>query len=45
VDARGGHVYWTNVGIPNLDLDGGNRKVIVPQGEPGSNLPMLARKF
>ena len=32
VDAGGGHVYWTNMGIPNLDLDGGNRKVIVPQG-------------
>src|SRR5215470_19254132 len=40
VDAHAGHVYWTNMGIPNLDdgsiersdLDGGNRKVIVPQG-------------
>jgi hypothetical protein len=40
VDARAGHIYWTNMGIPNLDdgsieradLDGGNRKVIVPQG-------------
>jgi hypothetical protein len=26
VDAAGGHVYWTNMGILNLDLDGGNRK-------------------
>jgi hypothetical protein len=40
VDAVAGHIYWTNMGIPNLDdgsiervdLDGGNRRVIVPQG-------------
>jgi sugar lactone lactonase YvrE len=40
VDADAGHIYWTNMGIPNLDdgsieradLDGGNRRVIVPQG-------------
>lgn len=40
VDAEAGHVYWTNMGIPNLDdgsieradLDGSNRKVVVPQG-------------
>jgi len=40
VDAEAGHIYWTNMGIPNLndgtieraDLDGKNRKVIVPQG-------------
>jgi hypothetical protein len=40
VDAAAGHIYWTNMGIPNLDdglieradLDGGNRRVIVPQG-------------
>jgi hypothetical protein len=40
VDVAGGHIYWTNMGIPNLDdgsieradLDGGNRRVIVPQG-------------
>jgi hypothetical protein len=40
VDAKAGHIYWTNMGIPNLDdgsieradLNGGNRKVIVPQG-------------
>jgi hypothetical protein len=38
VDAR--HIYWTNMGIPNLndgsiertDLDGRNRKMIVPEG-------------
>jgi hypothetical protein len=40
VDADAGHIYWTNMGIPSrgdgsverADLDGGNRKVIVPQG-------------
>src|SRR6201987_6023619 len=40
VDSEAGHIYWTNMGIPNLDdgsieradLDGKNRKVIVPQG-------------
>jgi hypothetical protein len=40
VDVEAGHIYWTNMGIPNLndgsieraDLDGGNRKVIVAQG-------------
>jgi hypothetical protein len=41
VDAETGHIYWTNMGIPNLndgsieraDLDGKNRKVIVAQGK------------
>jgi len=40
VDAAAGHLYWTNMGVPNLDdgsieradLDGSNRRVIVPQG-------------
>jgi hypothetical protein len=40
VHVEAGHIYWTNMGVPNLndgsieraDLDGGNRKVIVPQG-------------
>ena len=40
VDAEAGHIYWTNMGVPNLDdgsieradFDGGNRKVVVPQG-------------
>jgi hypothetical protein len=38
VEAR--HIYWTNMGVPNLndgsieraDLDGSNRKTIVPKG-------------
>ena len=40
VDVEAGHIYWTNMGVPNLDdgsieradLDGSNRKVIVPSG-------------
>jgi hypothetical protein len=40
VDANAGHIYWTNMGIPSLndgsieraDIDGKNRKTIVPQG-------------
>ena len=40
VDAEAGHIYWTNMGIPNLDdgsieranVDGKNRRVVVPQG-------------
>src|SRR6266571_3104379 len=30
VDAEAGHIYWTNMGIPNLDDR--NRRIIVPQG-------------
>src|SRR5260370_13240561 len=41
VDVEAGHIYWTNMGIPNLndgsveraDLDGTNRKTIVAQGD------------
>jgi hypothetical protein len=41
VDTEAGHIYWTNMGIPNLndgsveraDIDGKNRKVIVAQGK------------
>jgi len=40
VDTENGYIYWTNMGVPNLndgsieraDLDGRNRTVIVPQG-------------
>jgi hypothetical protein len=40
VDAAAGHIYWTDMGVPDLndgaieraDLDGGNRKTIVPPG-------------
>jgi hypothetical protein len=40
VDVEARHIYWTNMGVPNLndgsieraDIDGKNRKVIIPQG-------------
>jgi hypothetical protein len=40
VDTQAGHIYWTNMGIPSAndgsieraDLDGKNRKVIIPEG-------------
>src|SRR6516162_2167138 len=40
VDVEAGHIYWTNMGVPSendgsierADLDGKNRKVIVPKG-------------
>jgi DNA-binding beta-propeller fold protein YncE len=40
VDVDGGHIYWTNMGVPprndgsieRADLDGRNRTTIVPQG-------------
>jgi hypothetical protein len=40
IDAEAGHIYWTNMGVPSLDdgsleradLNGGNRKVLVPVG-------------
>jgi hypothetical protein len=40
VDAQEGHIYWTNMGVPQLndgsieraDLDGANRTLIVPPG-------------
>jgi len=41
VDAEAGHIYWTNMGVPSrndgsierVDLDGQNRKTIVPEGQ------------
>jgi hypothetical protein len=40
VDVEAGDIYWTNMGVPNLNdgsterghLDGQNRKMIVPEG-------------
>jgi hypothetical protein len=40
VDVKADHIYWTNMGVPNLDdgsieradLDGSNRRTIIPQG-------------
>lgn len=45
VDVDRGHIYWTNMGalgaddgsIERIDLDGGNRRTIVPQG--GTHTP------
>jgi hypothetical protein len=45
VDVEGGHIYWTNMGVPNLndgsieraDIDGQNRKIIIP--EVGTHTP------
>src|SRR5881296_4722439 len=41
VDSEAGHIYWTNMGVPSqndgsierADLDGQNRKTIVPEGQ------------
>src|SRR5258707_14733801 len=40
IDVEAGHLYWTNMGVPNrndgsierVDLDGRNRKTIVTEG-------------
>jgi hypothetical protein len=40
VDVEAGHIYWTDMGVPNfndgcierIDIDGCNRKVIIPEG-------------
>jgi sugar lactone lactonase YvrE len=45
VDVEAGHIYWTNMGIPNVNdgsieragLDGRNRKTIIPVG--GTHTP------
>ena len=41
VDVENGHIYWTNMGVPNLndgsieraDLDGSNRRTIIAEGK------------
>jgi hypothetical protein len=40
IDSAAGHIYWTNMGVPHKndgsiersDLDGGNRRFIIPEG-------------
>ena len=40
VDSAAGHIYWSNMGVPHrndgsierVDLDGGNRRCIIPRG-------------
>ena len=52
VDAEAGHIYWTNMGVPNLDdgsvertdLDGKNRKVIVPVGNTHTPKQIILEK-
>src|SRR6201982_3371224 len=52
VDVDAGHIYWTNMGVPNLDdgsieradLDGRNRKVIVPVGKTHTPKQIILEK-
>ena len=52
VDVETGHIYWTNMGIPNLndgsieraDIDGKNRKTIVAQGNTHSPKQIILDK-
>jgi hypothetical protein len=52
VDVDAGHIYWTNMGIPNLDdgsieradIDGKNRKVIVPVGNTHTPKQLILEK-
>ena len=52
VDVEAGHIYWTNMGIPNLDdgsieradIDGKNRKVIVPVGNTHTPKQIILEK-
>jgi hypothetical protein len=52
VDVEAGHIYWTNMGIPNLndgsieraDLDGKNRKTIVAQGKTHTPKQIILEK-
>ena len=52
VDVDAGHIYWTNMGVPNLDdgsieradIDGKNRKVIVPVGRTHTPKQIILEK-
>ena len=52
VDVAAGHIYWTNMGVPNLndgsieraDLDGKNRKLIVPIGDTHTPKQIILEK-
>src|SRR4030081_2045833 len=52
VDAEAGHIYWTNMGIPSLDdgsieradIDGKNRKTIVPKGKTHTPKQIILEK-
>jgi hypothetical protein len=52
VDVEACHIYWTNMGVPNLndgsieraDLDGKNRKLIVPIGDTHTPKQIILEK-
>src|ERR1700737_1150351 len=52
VDVEAGHIYWTNMGIPNLndgsieraDIDGKNRRMIVAQGSTHTPKQIIPHK-
>jgi hypothetical protein len=52
VDVAAGHIYWTNMGVPNLDdgsieradIDGKNRTVIVPVGNTHTPKQLILEK-
>ena len=52
VDVEAGHIYWTNMGNPSkndgsierADLDGQNRKTIVPEGATFTPKQLVSRE-
>src|ERR1700680_4574476 len=52
VGVGAGHIYWTNMGVPNLndgsieraDLDGKNRRIIVARGDTHSPKQIILDK-
>ena len=52
VDVDAGHIYWTNMGVPNLndgsieraDVDGKNRKMIVAEGSTHTPKQIILEK-
>ena len=52
VDVEAGHIYWTNMGVPNLndgsieraDIDGRNRKTIVAKGDTHTPKQLISDK-
>jgi hypothetical protein len=54
IDVGAGHIYWTNMGsnpgvndgsIERADIDGKNRRMIVPRGATFTPLPALCRQL
>jgi hypothetical protein len=52
VDLDAGHIYWTNMGVPNLndgsieraDIDGKNRKMIIAKGDTHTPKQIILEK-